>query len=404
MEFDFTSIIDRVGKDATAIDSVGIKHWGAEPDKPKKGFDFIPMWVADMNFATSPSVTDTIMKRLKHPLFGYFLTRQEYYDSIIDWQEKHHQVKGLNSKYIGYENGVHGCVTSAIQVLTQPGDHVLLHSPVYLGFKNDIDLLGRNSIYSQLKKDENGIYRMDYEDMDLKIKEYDIHTVVFCSPHNPTGRVWEQWELEKAMEVFESNECYVISDEIWADITYSGHQHIPTQMVNDWSREHTVAVYAPSKTFNLAGMIGSYHIIYNKYLRDRIRNYGEKTHYNEQNILSMYALIGAYNDIGNKWVHELLEVLENNCQYASHYIQEHFDGVEVTMPQGTYMLFLDLTKYCETHNKTLDDVIKAGWDVGIGWQDGRLFEGPCHIRMNVALPLSRVKEAMDRLQEYVFNE
>ena len=402
MKFDFTSIIDRVGKDASAVESVGIKRWGAEPDAPQEGFDFIPMWVADMNFATSPSVTEAIIARASHPLFGYFGTRKEYFDSIIRWQEAHHKVTGLTAEAIGYENGVHGCVTSAIQVLTKPGDKVLLHSPVYIGFSADVDALGRTSVYSPLKKDENGIYRMDFEDMDAKIKANNIHTVIFCSPHNPAGRVWERWELEKAMEVYERNECFVISDEIWADITYTGHQHIPTQMVNDWARNHTVAVYAPSKTFNLAGMVGSYHIIYSKYLRDRITAFGSATHYNSQNVLSMHALIGAYNETGAEWVEELKQVLEQNCRYATDYIQQHFKGVDVTMPQGTYMLFLDLTEYCAEHGKTLDDMLKAGWAVGVGWQDGRGFKGPCHIRMNVALPFSRVQEAFDRLDKYVF--
>lgn len=404
MKFDFTSIIDRVGKDASAVESVGIKRWGAEPDAPQEGFDFIPMWVADMNFATSPSVTEAIIARAQHPLFGYFATRKEYYEAIINWQQAHHGVTGLTAEAIGYENGVHGCVTSAIQVLTQPGDCVLLHSPVYVGFAADVDALGRTSVYSELKKDADGIYRMDFADMDAKIKANRIHTVIFCSPHNPTGRVWERWELEKALEVFAANDCFVISDEIWADLTFAGHQHIPTQMVNDWARRNTVAIYAPSKTFNLAGMVGSYHIIYGKYLRDRITAHGARTHYNTQNVLSMHALIGAYNDVGAAWVEELKQVLEANCRFATDYIKAHFAGVEATMPQGTYMVFLDLTKYCAASGRTLDEVLRAGWAVGVGWQDGRGFQGPCHIRMNVALPFARVQEAFDRLDKYVFND
>lgn len=403
MKYDFTTIIDRRGKDATAIDNMGKKIWGNEPGAPKEGFDFIPMWVADMNFATSPSVTDAIKKRLEHPLFGYFPTRKEYYDAIIHWHESHFGVTGLTAEAIGYENGVHGCVTSCIQVLTQPGDRVLIHSPTYVGFAADIDYLGRVSVHSDLKKDENGVYRMDFEDMEAKIKANNIHTVVFCSPHNPAGRVWERWELEKAMELFEKYDVYVISDEIWADVTYTGHKHIPVQMVNEWARNHTIGIYAPSKTFNLAGMIGSYHIIYGKYLRDRIGGFGSNTHYNDQNVLSMHALIGAYNEVGEEWVKELLEVLEKNCRYTCDYINQHFDGVEVTMPEGTYMIFLDLTKYCAKTGKTLDEVIEAGWDVGVGWQDGRRFHGPCHIRMNLAVPFSRVQEACERLDKYVFN-
>ena len=401
MKFDFVSIIERRGKDASAVDGLG-KRPGFTPEPPKEGFDAIPMWVADMNFATSPAVTNAIIDRVKHPLFGYFAPRDSYYESIINWQTKRNGYRGLKREYIGYENGVHGCVTSAVETLSAPGDKILIHAPVYVGFSMDVEGLGRASIYSPLKLDENGIWRMDYEDMDAKLKAHNIHLAIFCSPHNPAGRVWERWELEKAMEVYAANECYVISDEIWADVTYTGHQHIPTLMVNDWAKEHTVAIYAPSKTFNLAGLIGSYHVIYNKYLRDRVGSCGYATHYNEMNVLSMHALLGAYSEAGAEWTNELLQVLEGNCKYAYEHIRDHYDGVTAAMPQGTYMIFLDCTEWCGKHGKSLDDLVKAGWDVGVGWQDGRRFQGPCHIRMNLASPFSRVQEAFDRLDKHVF--
>ncbi len=402
MKYDFTSIMERRGKDAIAVDNVGKHMWGNEPKPPKDGFDFVPMWVADMNFPTCPAVTKAVIERAKHPAFGYFVPRQEYFDATIRWQEEHHKVTCLTKKDIGYENGVHGCVTSAVQVLSQPGDRILLHRPFYLGFSEDIETIGRKSVYSDLKKDKDGIYRMNYEDMDAKIKKYKIHLVIFCSPHNPTGRVWERWELEKAMKIFQENECYVISDEIWADLTFSNHQHIPTQMIGEWAKQHTIAAYAPSKTFNLAGMIGSYHIIYNPYLRDRVRSYGENTHYNSQNVLSMYAQIGAYSQEGSEWVEELCQVLEENCRYACDFIKHNIRDVEVTMPQGTYMIFLDCTKHCGRMDRTLDDVLKAGWDVGIGWQDGRHFGGEYHIRMNLAHPLSQIRKVCKRMKEHVF--
>ena len=402
MKYDFISIIDRRGKDALAVESIGKQVWGNEPAAPKEGFDPIPMWVADMNFPTCPAVPAAIIERAKHPLYGYFRPSDVYYDAIFRWQTERNGFCDLEREYIGYENGVHGCGTSAVQTLSSPGDKILLHSPTYVGFAADVEGLGRTSVYSPLKKDANGVWRMDYADMDAKLKANNIHLAIFCSPHNPCGRVWERWELEKAMEVFEANQCLVISDEIWADLTYTGHQHIPTLMVNDWAREHTVAVYAPSKTFNLAGLVGSYHIIYNQYLRDRVTACGDRTHYNEMNVLSMHALIGAYSDEGRAWVAELLQVLENNCKYACEHIWNHYDGVEVSMPQGTYMLFLDCTEWCARHGKTIDALIKAGWDVGVGWQDGRRFQGPCHIRMNLASPLSRIQEAFARLDRYVF--
>ena len=205
------------------------------------------------------------------------------------------------------------------------------------------------------------------------------------------------------MELYKKYDVYVISDEIWSDLILPGYRHIPTQTVSEDAKQRTVAMYAPSKTFNLAGLVGSYSIIYNAWLRDRVAKEATLCHYNAQNVLSMYALIGAYRDEGIAWLEELRQVLNGNVNFACDYIRGHFPGVTVSRPQGTYMLFLDCTEWCRAHEKSLDDVLKAAWAVGVAFQDGRPFHGPCHIRVNLALPLSRVREAFRRLDQYVFN-
>lgn len=398
MKYDFTTILDRRGKDAVAVENIPIP--GVQI---REGFSRLPMWVADMNFATAPSITQAMSERIAHPVFGYFPMRDEYYDSIIRWQRERNGVTGLTKECIGYENGVLGGVVSAMHVLAEDGAKVLLHSPTYIGFTGCLTNNGYSIVHSPLKKDEQGIWRMDYEDMDKKLKENKIHVAIFCSPHNPCGRVWERWEIEKAMEVYRENDCYVISDEIWSDLTLEGHRHIPTQSVSQDAKMRTVAMYAPSKTFNLAGLIGSYHIIYNSYLRDRIEKFSSLGHYNSCNVLSMHALIGAYQPEGAQWVDELRQVLTENANYAYNYIQEHFAGVTLSRPQGTYMLFLDCEGWCKAHGKTIDELQRAGVEVGVVWQDGRPFHGEYGIRMNLALPHSLVVEAMDRLDRYVFN-
>ena len=287
MKYDFTTIMDRHGMDAIAVDGLSEDGQGS-PAKPKEGFDIIPMWVADMNFATVPTVQEAIAERVKHPAFGYFDPREEYFQEIIDWQTKRNGVEGLTAEAIGYENGVLGGVLSTLQAFASPGDAVLLHSPTYIGFTGCIGNYGYKMVHSPLKKDAEGIWRMDYEDMDAKIKEHHIHVAVFCNPHNPCGRVWERWEIEKAMEVYKANDCVVISDEIWSDLILEGYHHTPAQSVSEDARNRTVAMYAPSKTFNLAGLVGSYHIIYNSYLRDRVMAASSKSHYNAMNVLSMY--------------------------------------------------------------------------------------------------------------------
>lgn len=401
MKYDFTSIMDRVGKDAIAVEALGQMKMAPKP--PKDGFDIIPMWVADMNFPTVPTIPKAIIERAKHPAYGYFSPRKEYYDAIIQWQKNRNGVTGLTPECIGYENGVLGGVISALNVYCSRGDNVLVHKPTYIGFTNSLTNNGYHIVHSDLVKDENGVWRMDFDDMEKKIVENKIHAAIFCSPHNPCGRVWERWEIEKAMEIYKKHDVMVISDEIWSDIITTGHKHIPTQSVSEDAKMRTAALYAPSKTFNLAGLIGSYHIIYNQHLRDRIAKESSLSHYNSMNVLSMHAMIGAYQPEGYEWLDELREVITGNIDYACRYIESHFDGVSVSRPEGTYMLFVDCTEWCEKHGKTIEDVEHAAWDVGVACQDGRMFHGPCHLRINLALPLSRVQEAFDRLDKYVFN-
>ena len=400
MKYDFTSILDRKGKDAIAVDLV--KDGGAYPS-PKEGFDVIPMWIADMNFPVVPTIQQAMIKRASEPTFGYFMPREEYFAKIIKWQADHNGVEGLESKHIGYENGVLGGVISALGILCSKGDKVLVHSPTYVGFTMSLGNCGYEIVHSPLVQDEDGIWRMDFADMEKKIVENKIHAAIFCSPHNPTGRVWERWEIEQAMELYKKHDVFVISDEIWSDIILQGHKHTPTQSVSEDAKMRTLAMYAPSKTFNLAGLVGSYHIVYNSWLRDRLEKESSLCHYNSMNIMSMYALLGAYEPEGYEWAKELCQVITDNVDYACEYIEQHFEGVTVCKPQGTYMLVIDCKQWLENHGKAMDELLKAGWDVGVVWQDGRAFHGATHIRINLALPLSRVIEAFNRLDTFVFN-
>ena len=402
MKYDFTTILDRRGKDAIAVDAVGATGLRFSYPGPKEGFDAIPMWVADMNFPVCPTIQEHMIERAKHPTFGYFFPRQEYTDAIIQWQKNRNGAE-VAPEHIGYENGVLGGVVTALNVFCSRGDKVLLHSPTYVGFTGSLTNNGYDIVHSPLVQDENGIWRMDFEDMEKKIVEGNIHAAVFCSPHNPCGRVWEAWEVEKAMELYKKHDVFVVSDEIWSDILLSGNKHVPTQSVSEDAKMRTVALYAPSKTFNLAGLVGSYHIIYNKWIKDRCDKESSLGHYNSMNVMSMHALIGAYQPEGYEWTDELCQTITENVDFACDYIAKHFDGVTVCKPQGTYMLFIDCAGWLEKTGKTMDELMQAGWDVGVVWQDGRAFHGKTHIRLNLALPLSRVKEAFDRLDKYVFN-
>ena len=395
MRFDFESIIDRRGTGALAIDGLGLPG-GFAPAAPAEGVDAIPMWVADMNFPAPNCITDAIIDRAKHALFGYFLTADAYYDAIIGWHARRKGVTDIAKEHIGYENGVLGGVASAVAAFSAPADKILLHSPTYIGFTGTINNTGRTIVHSPLVRDEDGVWRMDFEDMERKLRDENIHLAIFCAPFNPCGRVWERWEIEQAMALYEKYECVVISDEIWSDLILPGHTHITPQSVSDWAHENTIALYAPSKTFNLAGLIGSYHVVYNKRLRDRMNSVASATHYNSMNVFSQEALIGAYSDEGSVWVDELLQVIDRNMTLAYDFFAG-IEGVSLMRPEGTYMLFPDCGGWLEAHGKTLGELEEACWSKGVAVQDGAMFHGPSHLRVNLALPTSRVEEALDRL-------
>ncbi len=397
MEFDFTTILDRRGKDALAVDVIPYPDVTVED-----GLRPIPMWVADMSFPTAPSVVAAVQKRLEHPNFGYFLLPDAYYDAIIRWQRTRHGVEGLLKEHIGYENGVLGGVSAVLRALTSEGDPILVHSPTYVGFLHVLKGLHRRIATSPLTRDAQGVWRMDYADMERKIKENGVKLVIFCSPHNPCGRVWEREEIERAMAVYRDCGCTVISDEIWADLTFPGHRHIPTQSVSEDAKLRTVAFYAPSKTFSLAGLIGSYHIIYDEALRRAVTDCGDATHYNSCNVLSLHALLGAYSEDGARWADALCDVLYQNLRYVKDFMETHFEGVSMFLPEGTYMLFLNAGEWCRRHGITMDELLRRGVRAGVIWQRGADFGDPDCIRLNVALPFALVEEAMQRLKTRVF--
>lgn len=396
MKYDFTTVLDRAGHDIIAADII------PSDAKVEEGFSPIPMWIADMSFPVAPCIDRAIRERLEFPNFGYFSEPNEYFDAIIGWHRLRKGVCDITKEHIGYENGVLGGVSSAITAFTCPGEKILVNSPTYVGFTHVLEDLGRPAVHSPLIRDAEGIWRMDYADMDKKIKENNIHLAIFCSPHNPCGRVWEREEIEQAMEVFRANDCTVISDEIWSDIIMPGFKHIPTQSVSEDAKQRTIAFYAPSKTFSLAGLIGSYHVVYSKMLRDRLMKQSGSTHYNAANVLSVSALTGAYSAEGMEWADEMISVIESNLCYACDFIAENFEGVKVMRPQGTYMLFLDCGEWCVSHGISSAELRRRGIEKGVIWQNGEDFFLPDSIRMNFALPHSLAVEAMERLRKYVF--
>ncbi len=393
MNWDFTTMPDRRGRGFLATDYIPIP--GAAV---REGVEPIPMWIADMSFPVAQPILEAMKTRLDFPSLGYFSLPEAYTRAIIDWQRRRNGVERLEKEHIGYENGVLGGVSAAIQILTTPGEKILLHAPTYVGFTHTLADTGRVAVHSELKRDANGVWRMDYEDMDRKLKEYKIHLAIFCSPHNPTGRVWEREEVERAMAVYAENDCTVISDEIWSDIIMPGYRHIPTQSVSDDARRRTIAFYAPSKTFSLAGLVGSYHIVYDAALRDRLRRRSAMSHYNSPNALSVEALIAGFNDCED-WADAMCRTIDENFAFACGHIAERWPGVSVMRPQGTYMLFLDCGAWCDAAGVPFPELLRRGVAEGVVWQNGEDFLYPRSIRLNLALPNAKLREAFARLDK-----
>ena len=396
MKYDFTSIMDRQGRDALAIDSVGRGH---APGAPREGFDVIPMWIADMNFPTIPTVPAAIIERAKHPVYGYFFPSDAYFNAIFRWQEHRHGVTGLTRENIGYENGVLGGVVSALNVFCSKGGNVLLHSPTYTGFTGALGNNGYNMILSPLVKDENGVWRMDFEDMERRIVENRIHAAVFCSPHNPTGRVWERWEVERFTELCAKHDVFIVSDEIWSDIVRPGVVHTPTQSVSEDAKNRTLALYAPSKTFNLACFYSAYVVIHNEELREQYGIVYEDYHF-DYNYLGIEALITAYNDC-EYYADQQNEYLHKNIELVKSFLAQAMPEVKVIEPEATYLLWIDFRAWGLSSPELVRLFESAGVKLNSGANYGAPGDG--FLRLNVATQTTVLEEALRRMKKAAEN-
>ena len=404
MTYNFDEIIDRRNTNSENVEGWRpyIFHCGPERVFPYKDEEFIRMWVADMEFAVAPEILQAITDRVDRRILGYTLVYDKgYYEALRAWCESRYGWS-FPKEQLTFSPGVIPALYQLTEDLVKPlNGKVLTMTPAYGFFLHACEYNGVELVTSPLRE-ENGRFSVDWEDLEAKAADPDVKLLMLCNPHNPTGRIWTEDELRRAGEIMRKYNLWVVSDEIHCDLIRTGLRHTPLgKIMPDYDR--LITCMSASKTFNLAGLVGSYSIIYNSWLRDRVRKEASLSHYNEQNMLSMYALIGAYQPEGYEWLEELRQVLRGNVDYACDFIRENFPGVHFSKPQGTYMLFVDCTDWCAAHDKTIDDVEQACWDVGVAIQDGRMFHGSCHIRMNLALPLSRVQEAFHRMDRYVFN-
>lgn len=352
-----------------------------------------PMWIADMDFAVPDCVLDAIRSRLEHPTLGYCDLDSRFAQSAADWARTRWGALDVRPEYVGYQNSAMGGVVTALRTFTEPGDSVLVHVPVYTGFIYGIAHAGCRMVGSPLVRDQDGIFRMDLDDMERRITEEHIKCMIICSPHNPTGRVWSRQELEQLGALCEHYAVSVISDEVWADFVFKPARYLPTAAACDYLRRNTVTVCGASKTFNLSGLHTAYSIVYDDDLRRRYQKKASESHYNSPNTLSAAALIGAYSG-GHRYVDELTAYIRKNMRIAHTFISQEVPAVKSYLPEGTYNMWLDFT----ATGYTQEENIRLLGQQGLIISPGSDFNATGWFRVNLAAPKAQVECGLEALK------
>lgn len=357
--------------------------------------DIIPMWVADMDFKAPKPVIDALKHRIDNGDFGYGSTPESAYDSIINWCKDRYDWH-IKKEWILFTTGVVPGLSFSVNAFTKPGDKVIVQTPVYYPFFSAVEDNGRRMIVNELKL-EDGKYYMDTEDL---IKQIDIRTkaIILCSPHNPVGRVWKRSEIEKLVNICVEKNITIISDEIHADVVYSGYKHIPTASISPQAAKQTITFIAPSKTFNLAGLITSIAIIPDHLLRERFKITLENAGVlYTRNILGVLAMEEAYTH-GLDWLLQVLSYMEENIRFMTDFFEKHLPKIKVIKPEATYIVWLDCRELGLSNEQLKKILIE---DAKVLLSDGLQFGkgGDGFQRINIAYPRFMLEKALLRMEK-----
>ena len=388
MHFDFDTVIDRRGTASAKHDTVEANGYPA---------DVLPMWVADMDFQVPPCVTDALQKAVDHGIFGYSFPTEEYFRAVQGWFARRFDWE-IQKDWMVFSPGVVFALSTAIRVMTKPGDAVLVQPPVYYPFYRVIHNNERTLVESPLVY-EDGRYTIDFGDFERKIIEKDVKLFILCSPHNPICRVWTREELHRIGQICRSHGVKVISDEIHCDFTYPGHPHTPFVKACPELLEDTVVCTAPSKSFNLAGLQTSNIIIPGETLRSAWQQEMERINVHAPNSLGLLACRAAY-EAGGQWLDACRSYMQENLAYVREFLRDNIPQIKLVEPEGTYFAWLDCSGL-GLSKEALDKLIIQKAKL---WLDtGSLF-GDCAAqfqRVVLACPRSVVAEAMARLKAAV---
>ncbi|MFJ7745295.1 MalY/PatB family protein [Peribacillus sp. NPDC097295] len=355
--------------------------------------DVLPMWVADMDFPSPEPIQKALIARLNHPVFGYTVPSESIYSEIQKWVNNRHQWS-ITKDMISFSAGVVSAIGTTIQAFTEPGDKILVQSPVYTPFFDMIKNNGREVVNSPLRLEENR-FAIDFEDFEEKLKT-GVKVFLLCSPHNPGGRIWTKEELLRIGELCLTYNVIIVSDEIHADLFHSTAKHYPIASLTEKLADITVTLMAPSKTFNIAGMQASFLITSNKDLQVKLQNAQTRQAFHGLNILALTAMESAYRE-GLGWLNELTEYIEGNVKMAEEFIASEIPGLRVMHPDASYLLWIDCRDLGLSDKEIQERLIHKGklaLEPGTKYGPG----GEGFVRMNIGCSRSLLTDGLNRLK------
>ncbi len=355
--------------------------------------EVLPMWVADMDIHTPPSVIAAVTKRAQHEIYGYEMMPDSAFEAQISWMRRRHRLS-LRREWMFYSPSVVASINVAIRAFSNEGDAVIIQPPVYAPFESSIRHNGRQVVKNPLRRDAQGVYRFDLEDLKAKIT-CKTKLLILCSPHNPVGRVWHRDELLALADICLEHHIKVISDEIHSDLVYAPHVHTPFMALSSVIREITLTTIGPGKTFNLAGMSISTVVIANVDMRERFEAEYRSIHFAEGTIFGHVALETAYQE-AESWLDALLLHLKQNQYKLQKVLQAYQSAISWNLPEGTYLAWLNCDKMALTDSRLRSFFIE---EARLGLSPGLAFgkEGSGFMRLNFAVPSDTMDEALDRL-------
>ena len=391
MKYNFDEIIKRSKRNSRKWNSKYYKEVFNNQD------DLLAMWIADMDFRASDGIQNRLKKLIEHGIYGYGAADDEYYDAIIRWNKVRNNWE-VPREAIMYTPGIVPAINYILQTYTKEQDNVMIFTPVYGPFKRSILNNKRGLVICPLLKDENNNYSIDFENMEKLMKEKSVKMVIFCSPHNPVGRVWTMEELEKVAEISLNNKALMVCDEIHSDLIFGDNKFISYGNLPEKYRDNGIICNAVSKTFNLAGMQVSNVIIFNNILREKYKNTMGLYNVVSPNAFAIEAVKGAYLE-SDEWYAEMLEYIRQNMVFAKKYIDENIPKLKFNIPEGTYLGWIDFNGY-GVYGKNLEDLFEEKLKIAIDYGHWFGEEGKGFIRMNFACPREVVVEALERIKKY----